>query len=672
MKFLRLIATFLWVSILGYYDSELNAQACYELILSEEFNYSGRPDSTVWTQEVGGNGWGNNELQYYTEGRPENARVEDGHLVIEAIKEPYEGNSYTSARLITYQNGLSFKYGKMEARMKLPYGQGIWPAFWMLGGAIFEGTPWPACGEIDIMEMVGGGPGRDDLVHGTIHWSDAGGNHAQYGGQKQLEEGVFADTFHVFSIEWNANTIKWFLDGIQYHVVDITPGDLNEFHENFFILLNLAVGGNWPGSPDASTVFPQRMYVDYVRVYQLDTAPGIKGDTVVIASEKGVRFSTVESVEFTYSWSVPPDAEILKGEGTPSILVDWGCDTGTVSCSLTTLCGAYELEHKVGLEELQISGKDQVELNDSNLTYSIPLSGGASHEWLLPDGVVLNSENDTNSINVNWTDQDGEIVLMLSNSCGADTASLQISVFSQLPYPDPDTPHLIPGTIESVHYDSGGEGISYHDYEPENLGPGSRQDEGVDTEPNDGSENIGWLEPGEWLEYTIEVEKTGLYDVEIRAGSINSTGKLKLLFNGEERSGEVAVPLTGSWTTFTTIQLSDIQLYNTDQLMRIHIVNGQFNMGRLNFREASPSLVESVERIEVYVYPSVTNRYIFVKNIDLPHQYSISDMMGRLVQTGVIEPDAPVDVGELVPGGYFLFLERDQNFRVAGRFHKAN
>ncbi len=626
----------------------------------------------LWTHEVGGNGWGNNELQYYTDRRFENSRVENGTLVIEAIKEEYGGNSYTSARLITYQNGASFKYGKMEARMKLPYGQGIWPAFWMLGDGIFEGTSWPACGEIDIMELIGGGPGRDDVVHGTIHWSDAGENHAMYGGQKQLAEGVFADDFHLFSIEWNATSIKWFLDGIQYHVVDITPGALSEFHEKFFILLNLAVGGNWPGNPDASTVFPQKMYVDYIRVYQLNTSPVIKGDSVVIASEKGLRFSTVESMDFSYLWSVPPGAEIVEGQGTHSILVDWACDTGTVFCKLTTLCQAYDLEHKVELDDMEISGKDQVELNESQLSYSVPLTEGASHQWLLPEGVILDSENDTNSIMVDWNHQDGEIILWLSNSCGTDTAFLQISVISQLPYPDPDSPHLIPGTIESVHFDSGGEGISYHDFEPENLGPGSRQDEGVDIEPNDGSENIGWLEPGEWLEYTIEVENTGLYDVEIRAGSINSAGRFKLLFNGEERTGEVAVPLTGSWTNFTSISLSDIQLYSTDQIMRIHIINGQFNMGRLNFSEASPNLVESPERFEVHVYPSLADHYIFVNNIQYPHQYFISDMMGRLVKKGVIEPDAPVPVGELAPGGYYLFLERDQNLRVAGRFHKVN
>ncbi len=393
--------------------------------------------------------------------------------------------------------------------MKLPFGQGIWPAFWMLGDGIFDGTPWPACGEIDIMEMVGGGTGRDDVVHGTIHWSDDNGNHASYGGQKQLDAGIFADDFHLFSIEWDATSIKWFLDGIQYHVVNITPGHMSEFHEDFFILLNIAVGGAWPGNPDASTIFPQKMVVDYVRVYQLNASPEIAGDTTVLAAEKGIRFTTVESEDFTYSWSVPAGASISEGQGTHAITVDWGCDTGTVTCDLTTLCAQYELKHPVTVEDLEIAGKDQIEANETGLTYSIPPTREAMHNWVLPGGVYLNSAADTNAINVDWNDADGEILLMLSNYCGADTASKIISVAMQLPYPDPEQPHIIPGTIESVHYDSGGEGIAYHDTEADNLGTGSRQDEGVDTEPNDGGENIGWLESGEWLEYTIEVEKTG-------------------------------------------------------------------------------------------------------------------------------------------------------------------
>jgi beta-glucanase (GH16 family) len=236
----------------------------YELVWSDEFDYSVLPDPGKWTFETGP-AWTNNELQYYTN-RLENAEVRDSILVITARKESYGGRDYTSARIVTYNDGLWWRYGKIEARIKLPYGQGIWPAFWMLGRN-FSSVGWPECGEIDIMEMIGG-EGRENTVHGTAHW-DNNGSHASYGNSVTLSSGTFADDFHLFSIEWNAEKILWKMDGEQFHVIDITPAGLSEFQGEFFIILNLAVGGNWPGSPDSTTVFPQELQVDYVRVYSL-------------------------------------------------------------------------------------------------------------------------------------------------------------------------------------------------------------------------------------------------------------------------------------------------------------------------------------------------------------------------------------------------------------------
>ncbi len=221
-----------------------------------------------WTHEIGGSGWGNNELQYY---QPGNTSVVDGNLVIEAKKENVGGKAYTSSRIIT-QGKREFKYGRIDIRAKLPKGQGIWPALWMLGAAFPEAV-WPSCGEIDIMEMVGGqldrseGDGRDNKVYGTPHWSNAG-NNASYGGNTTLSSGIFADDFHVFSITWDETYIKWYLNDVQFHVIDISPAELSEFRQKFFLIFNVAVGGNWPGSPNETTVFPQKMYVDYIKVYQ--------------------------------------------------------------------------------------------------------------------------------------------------------------------------------------------------------------------------------------------------------------------------------------------------------------------------------------------------------------------------------------------------------------------
>ena len=233
-----------------------------DLIWSDEFNYTGLPDPTFWNMETGGGGWGNNELQYYTD-REDNAKVENGVLTITAREESFGGRDYTSAR-ITTQNKFDFQYGKIEARIKLPYGKGLWPAFWMLG-ANFSTTGWPACGEIDIMELVGGGT-NDKTCHSTLHWQGSG--HESYGQSYVLTSGIFADDFHVFTVEWDDQKITSYVDGIQYFVMDITASFLSEFHNDFFIIMNVAVGGAWPGWPNDSTVFPQTMQVDYVRVYQ--------------------------------------------------------------------------------------------------------------------------------------------------------------------------------------------------------------------------------------------------------------------------------------------------------------------------------------------------------------------------------------------------------------------
>jgi beta-glucanase (GH16 family) len=191
--------------------------------------------------------------------------VSNGFLIIQALKESYSAWNYTSARLKS-QGKKFFKYGKILARIKLPYGQGIWPAFWMLGES-FPVVGWPDCGEIDIVELIGG-PTRDNTVYGTAHWEDANGQHAQYGGSYTLSSGIFADNFHLFSIIWDDQSIKWYVDNHLYHEIDITPPSLSEFHDDFFIILNIAVGGAWPGPPDSTTVFPQRMEVDYIKVYE--------------------------------------------------------------------------------------------------------------------------------------------------------------------------------------------------------------------------------------------------------------------------------------------------------------------------------------------------------------------------------------------------------------------
>jgi len=236
----------------------------FQMVWNDEFDGS-QINSSYWGFDLGDGcpncGWGNGELQYY---KKENAWVKDGTLCIEARKESYAGKTYTSSRLKT-QGFKSFLYGRIDIRALLPEGQGMWPALWMLGdNFITEG--WPACGEIDIMEMIGGG-GRENTAYGTLHW-DNEGDHASSGGSTTLNSGTLADEYHVFSIIWDEIEIKWLLNNVEYYKLDITPAHMSEFHNKFFFIFNLAVGGNWPGDPNTTTIFPQTMKVDYVRVFQ--------------------------------------------------------------------------------------------------------------------------------------------------------------------------------------------------------------------------------------------------------------------------------------------------------------------------------------------------------------------------------------------------------------------
>ncbi|EMR00682.1 family 16 glycosylhydrolase [Cesiribacter andamanensis] len=249
-----------WIPTTGYTTPE--SYEGMQLVWQDEFSGS-QLNGANWTFETGtgAGGWGNNELQYY---RQENTAVRDGYLIITAKQEAFGGRQYTSSRIKT-QGKQEFQYGRIDIRAVLPQGQGIWPALWMLG-ANFPTVGWPESGEIDIMEMIGGA-GRENTVHGTIHWSNAG-NYATFGRSYRLQEGTFADEFHVFSLVWDAGRLRWLVDDVQFNEVDITPAELSEFQQKFFLIFNVAVGGNWPGNPDANTSFPQRMVVDYVRVFQ--------------------------------------------------------------------------------------------------------------------------------------------------------------------------------------------------------------------------------------------------------------------------------------------------------------------------------------------------------------------------------------------------------------------
>lgn len=249
-------------------DEEQVVAKFTQVTMQDEFDTEGAPNSAIWGYDLGtgnsdtGGGWGNNELQFYTD-RTENVKVENGYLLITAKKEEYQGSSYTSARLTT--KGLFDQaYGRFEARIRLPYGQGMWPAFWLLGANIDE-VGWPQCGEIDIMEYRGQEP---TMVLGTVHGPGYSGAESITKGYNLLND-RFDTSFHIFGIEWGPEYINYYIDDVLYN--QITPANVTGewvFDHPFYIVINLAVGGNFVGAPNNETVFPQTMLVDYVRVYK--------------------------------------------------------------------------------------------------------------------------------------------------------------------------------------------------------------------------------------------------------------------------------------------------------------------------------------------------------------------------------------------------------------------
>ncbi len=261
---LRFFAVSMLAIIVSCSDYEQTVTTFNELVIQDEFETNGEPNTAIWGYDIGTgtNGWGNNELQYYTN-RKENVTVQNGYLLITARKESFEGSSYTSARLLT-KGKFEQAYGRYEARIKLPWGQGIWPAFWMLGADI-DTNPWPGAGEIDIMEFRGQDP---NIVLGTVHGPgySAGESISK---SYTLKNDRFDTGFHVFGIEWAPDYVNFYVDDVLYN--QITPADVPGewvFNKPFYILINLAVGGSFVGSPNDETVFPQTMLVDYVRVYK--------------------------------------------------------------------------------------------------------------------------------------------------------------------------------------------------------------------------------------------------------------------------------------------------------------------------------------------------------------------------------------------------------------------
>lgn len=637
------------------------------LVWSDEFDYSGLPDSTKWSYDVGGHGWGNQELQYYTHKRLENARVENGKLIIEARKENYEGNDYTSARLITKHKG-DWTNGKIKIRARLPEGTGTWPALWMLPTKwIYGSGDWPDVGEIDIMEHVGHKEGE---IHGTIHTHDF--NHmdgTQKSGQTTVEDAV--DAFHVYSIEWTKEEIRWYVDGNKFFTYENNGDGWSAwpFDHPFHLIMNIAVGGAWGGAEGVEdTIFPQKLEVDYVRVYQTKNQLGnsIKGAEELVPNAAGVKYSSKILNGSDYKWTVPGNAELLTQDTTKDILLNWGCDTGNVVLSTKLNNSTYTDTLPVKEKDVSIRGDLLWKSNDDPLLFFLDSMHSTSFQWTLPTEASIISGRGTDSVFVDWGESTGKVKVRVENSClNEEYEKTILNPERQYPYPDPFSPHPIPGEIEAVNYDYGGEGIAYHDNETVNQGSGPRQNNGVDTEFTEPEGNIGWFEQDEWLEYSVQIEDTLWVQADFRVASDGGGGPLRITMNGEEKISNHLIPDTDGWGSFITHDVGIFRVTPEDTVMRVEANGGGFNLGKMIFTEVQPTGIDDRREAQnIKIFPNPFQAYFNVQSNQPIQGIQLMNIQGMKILHKQFSRDRhqiQINTSNLSPGVFLVKIQTYQN-----------
>jgi beta-glucanase (GH16 family) len=635
---------FLMLIIVDYSYSQ-----CYHMVWSDEFDYSGLPDSNKWNYVIWPAGRVNNELQAYTD-REKNIRVEDGKLIIQAHHEDTTiqgvASHYTSGRINSSLKG-DWVNGRIEALAKLPAGQGTWPAIWSYPTDGFYGG-WPNSGEIDIMEYVGCDPG---IIHGTIH---TGAYNHTLGTQKgDSYTGNVESEFHLYAIEWDQQKIDFYFDSIKYFTF------INEnktyaqwpFDKRFHLILNLAIGGDWGGycGPVDNNIFPVQLEVEYVRVYQKAEYIKIEGDTVVVQSQAGIQYSMpyIEGAE--YEWAFPDGAVINGNPDSNIVVVDWGCADGPVNCIMYTPCDTNTFTLDVQFEEIKIDGNVFAADSLDNMVFYIPELSNSTYLWEVPEGAVIKSGQGTNNIVVKWGEGADTVKLTIDNTCGTMNIIKYLRYYGQYPYPDPGVPHAVPGIINAVEYDYGGEGVAYHDSEADNQGDnwggtGPRLDEGVDTEFNDqGKPNVGWIDDGEWLEYTINAPDTTVFMAVRVATNNTSGGPFKVLINDEDRTGDITVSSTGGWASFTDLMVGEVHLYPADTMLKLDFVNGGFNVSQVIFIERD------------YESPSTP-----------------ADLVATLIKYTYVNIGWSASSDNVGVAGYIVYVDGEENQRVAGTSAKVS
>ena len=569
----------------------------WNLIWADEFTNGYSSD---WVFETGAGGWGNNELEYYQQ---QNATVSNGVLSITARQE--SNGTITSARMKT-QGRFSFTYGRVEARIQMPSFMGSWPAFWMLGESIGS-KGWPACGEIDIMEHINTAP----EVHGTIHWAPDGD--AGYGNYGDASWNIDVTQWHTYAIEWDANAIRWYLDGTQYHEVSIAGGvnGTSEFHQDFFLLLNVAVGGNWPGFNIDYGGMPAAMRVDYVRVYQ---AGGSNPPPTGNASIPG----TIEAESYSLMQGVQLEACSEGGQNVGYIdAADWMLYNVNVAEA-----GNYQVEYRVA----SATGGGVINLEQNSGTtllgsVNVPNTGGWQNWTTVSHTVSLNAGSQEIAIgvpvggyNLNW---------IKFTKVGGSSGT--------------------PIFIEA-------EGFA-------NMS-------GIQTEAcAEGGQNVGWIDQGDWILYNANVP-AGNYQVNYRVASQNGGGTIQLeKQGGSPIYGQVGVPNTGGWQNWTTVS-HQVNINENLGQIALAFPSGGFN---LNWFELVPLGSRSATEVgglqlgaDVKVYPNPTAGELRLQGLEQGWaQATVLGLDGKVYQQQSLagKLETTLEVSDLRPGMYLLRLE---------------
>lgn len=604
-----------------------NAQAQnWQLTWSDEFT-NGISSDWVFETGRGSNGWGNNELQYY---RRENATIENGQLVITAKREDFGGAQYTSVRMKT-QGKKSWKYGKIEARIAMPSFQGVWPAFWMLGDNI-SSVGWPSCGEIDVMEHVNTGGN----VHGTIHWSDQSGAYANYGGNTTTN----ITSYHLYTVEWDANAILWFIDGVKYHEVNIANGvnGTSEFHNNFFILLNMAIGGNWPGFSVDNGALPARMMVDYVRVYQAGVAPPQLPQPPVVTG--------VTNLSGSYWLQNRLSGLNLDVAGNSSAdganIHQWTANSCTCQqFEFTHLGGGtYKIIAKNSGKSLDVADRNTA--NGANVL-QWPYTGATNQQF-----TVISTGDGFYKI---MAKHSGKLIEVAGFSTSAGGNVQQWADAGQRSAHWKLTP-VVPAFSRLIQAES---------YFAMN---------GVQLEPTtdaNGGQNVGYIDAGDWMAYqNINFPTTGSYRIEYRVAG--NGGRVSLDLNaGSIQLGAIDLPTTSGWQSWTTVsQIVNVNAgtYN----LGLFAARGGWNLNWINITRISgarlgendPALAASFSTsmiaTEATVYPNPARDRIY---FEVPSDFdgveiTVFDLAGKLCLTSSYANS--LDISSLENGMYQLVL----------------